>query len=80
MYLSLYYQNIRGMKSKALDIYNTILCNNFDIICLTETWLDDAVLSSELFDDRYCVLRRDRDPSFRTRFNKHHGGVCLLLI
>lgn len=78
MFLSIYYQNVRGMKTKTLDIYNTVLVNNYDIICLTETWLDDTIMSSELFDERYCVIRRDRDVKFRVRYKKSHGGGVLV--
>lgn len=78
MCISIYYQNVRGIKTKTIDIYNTVLCNNYDIICLTETWLDDTVMSSEIFDDRYCVLRRDRDAKFRDRYKKSYGGGILV--
>ncbi|KAG7303291.1 hypothetical protein JYU34_011770 [Plutella xylostella] len=80
MAISIYYQNINGMKSKTTDIHNNILCNNFDLICLCETWLNDSILSSELFDDRYLVIRRDRDAKFHKRFNKSDGGGVLFAL
>lgn len=76
MYLSVYYQNVRGVKTKTLDIHNTILCYNLDIICFTGTWLDETVLSSELFDDRYCVVRTDRDGKFRSRVETTMVEAC----
>ncbi|CAG9136283.1 unnamed protein product [Plutella xylostella] len=36
-------------------------CHDYDLICLSETWLLPSVLDSELFGDRYVVYRRDRD-------------------
>lgn len=82
MALSIYYQNTRSIKSKekTMEVYKSILCNNYSVICLCETWLDDTVLSAELFDDRYTVVRRDRDGNFMRRFNKHHGGGVLIAL
>lgn len=80
MALSIYYQNIRGMKSKTTDISTAILNNEYDIICLCETWLDDSIFSAEFFDSRYTVYRRDRSSSFKLRFGKHHGGGVLIAI
>lgn len=36
--------------------------------------MDDSVLSTESFDDRYNVLRRDRSNEFLSRFSKDYGG------
>ena len=38
---------------------SVVYAGDFDIICITETWLTDAVSSSELLSN-YCVYRRDR--------------------
>ena len=38
------------------------------VICLTETWLDNTVTSSEISIDGYSVVRKDR--------NRNGGGVC----
>lgn len=32
-----------------------------DIIVLSETWLNDGIHTSELFDNRYVVYRGDRN-------------------
>ena len=58
--LTIYYQNVRDLKSKTSDFFLSVTMHNFDIIALTETWLDDSVHNAELFDNRYTVLRRDR--------------------
>jgi hypothetical protein len=59
--LDIYYQNVRGLRTKTGIFYESILAENYDIIALSETWLNDSIHSSELFDDRYVVYRRDRD-------------------
>lgn len=49
---------------------------NYDVVVLTETWLNSNILSSELFDDRYEVYRRDRvTTGFHN--NKDGGGVLI---
>lgn len=56
------YQNVRGLRTKCLQLYNNILINNYDIIILTETWLHAGILDGEICDARYEVYRRDRSP------------------
>lgn len=80
MAISVYYQNVRGLKTKTNDNYNSFLSSNFDIVCMAETWLNGSIISSELFDDRYCVVRRDRCNRFFKRFNKQDGGGILMAI
>lgn len=47
----------------------------FDVLCLTETWLDDSVLNSEILSASYCITRSDR------KFSQTHlckgGGVLI---
>ena len=65
--LKVYYTNIRSVKSKITDIQSLI---DFDIICLTETHLDNSVHSGELLDSNtYNVYRKDR--------NIYGGGVLI---
>lgn len=51
---------------------------NYDIVCVTESWLSDSILSSELFPACYTVLRCDRrfDRVGRSR----GGGVLLAML
>lgn len=44
-------------------------------MCITETWLKDGILSSELFPASYNVYRRDRDPIVS---GKCDGGGVLI--
>lgn len=61
--LSIYYQNVRGLRTKSHELLSNVLHNDYDIICLTESWLNDSFYSSEYFDSRYEVYRCDRDAS-----------------
>lgn len=77
--LHIYYQNVRGLKTKTIDLYHNISTHNYDVIVLTETWLHSGVYDSELFDDRYIVYRRDRQTS-RYRTCKEGGGVLIAIL
>lgn len=59
--LQIYYQNVRGLKSKTRELFLASLTCDPDVICLTETWLDSSVTDTELFCDRFSVFRTDRN-------------------
>ena len=50
-------------------IIESELCN-FDIICLTETWLDDRTPNNNLSLTQYNLYRR-------YRVGDNHGGICM---
>lgn len=69
--INFYYQNVRGLRSKTLDFSNNLLSVEFDIILLTETWLNSSILDSELVNSGFTIFRRDR--------GSHGGGVMILI-
>lgn len=73
--ISVFYQNVRGLRTKASVFYRNVCANFYDIICLTETWLIEGITDSELFDDRYVVWRRDRNYSITSQ--SLGGGVLI---
>ncbi|KAG8246961.1 hypothetical protein J6590_072964 [Homalodisca vitripennis] len=75
--LNIYYQNVRGMRTKTFEFYESILGEDFDLIALTETWLEPGISSSEIFDARYEVFRKDRD---QMATGKGRGGGVLLAV
>lgn len=68
---------MRGLRTKVVYFYNTVSSSNYNIIALTETWLSDDILSSELFSQDFCVFHSDRnlDKSGISR-----GGGILIAI
>ena len=60
--------NIQSVVNK-LDIIESELCN-FDIICLTETWLDQRTINNNLSLNEYNLYRRDR-------VGDRYGGICV---
>lgn len=73
---NIYYQNVRGLRTKCSDLQQSILRNSYDVIILTETWLHDGIFDGELSDDRYDVFRVDRDL---TACGKSTGGGVLIM-
>ena len=75
--LSIYYQNARGINSKLVELFNSLLTCNFELIILTETWLTDSVANSEFCPDNFEIYRSDR------KFNKttltRGGGVLIAM-
>ena len=56
-------------KLSLLAAYNSVL--NYDLICLTETYLDSAIDPNNLLINDYKLLRTDHPD------NVKRGGVCL---
>ena len=65
---SVVHYNVQSISDK-LDIIESEFCN-FDIICLTETWLDQRTSNNTISLNDYNLYRRDR-------FGDNHGGVCV---
>ncbi|XP_039292602.1 uncharacterized protein LOC120353350 [Nilaparvata lugens] len=59
-YLSIYYQNVRGLRTKTHSFLTSLLASDYDVIVITETWLCNGIMDSELFTDSYIIYRRDR--------------------
>lgn len=71
----MYYQNVRGLRSKTASVYNSITACNYDIISFSETNLGSDILDCELFGPEYTVLRSDRDLEISNLASA--GGVLL---
>ena len=73
--LNIYYQNVRGLRTKTNMFHHNLLCDEWDVIGIVESWLIDGIRDCELFDSRYSVFRRDREYSQTGQ--KMGGGVAL---
>lgn len=74
---TVYYQNVRGLKSKTNVIFNTISTCKYDIIAFAETWLDSSISDPEIFNTQYNVCRSDRN--FEKTGLARGGGVLLAI-
>ena len=75
--MTLYYQNARGLRTKTSEFFQNTSCCDYDLIAVTETWLDGSVFNRELFTDRFEVFRKDGDFSL---VNRSRGGGVLLAV
>lgn len=75
MVFEIYYQNVRGLRTKVADVRSSINLCTYDAIVLTETWLTDSIKTEEMFSDAWAVWRRDRD--YAARGQVRGGGVLV---
>lgn len=75
--MSFYYQNVRGLRTKCRLFRENLMKTNYDIIAITESWLNESIYNGELFDDRYHVFRRDRLSSSSVKSDG--GGACIAI-
>ncbi|KAB0799630.1 hypothetical protein PPYR_07510 [Photinus pyralis] len=59
--------NARSLTSNFLQFHDYVQINNFDIIAVTETWLNDEINSNHVSIHNYQFIRKDR--------NTRGGGV-----
>ena len=67
---------MRGIKSKLNELKASICDSDYDVIAVTETWLNSSVYTSE-FCGSYNVFRKDRDG---IATGKSQGGGVFLAI
>lgn len=75
--LSFYYQNVGGLRSRLDIVYASLAAFSYDIIVLTETWLSNNILSTEVFSNSYTVFRKDR---CKEKTGMDRGGGVLVAI
>lgn len=75
--LSIYYQNVRGLRTKIFNFNSNLLLLQYGIFVLTETWLSDEISSAEFFSSNYLVFRCDIN---KNNNNKTRGGGVLIVI
>ena len=67
---SVVHYNVQSILNKV-DIIQSEL-QQFDVISLTETWLDNTISDDEIIFNGFNLFRRDR-------VNDRHGGVCVFV-
>ena len=71
----MFYQNVRGLRSKADEFRLSVMETEYDVFVLTETWLDPSIPTALLFGDEYRIYRCDRDT---TNSSHSRGGGVLI--
>lgn len=77
MSLSFYYQNVRGLRTKTHTVNLNLPGCDYDVICLTETWLNDSFTDAEISNDDYLLFRKDRNYDSSETI---YGGGCLIAV
>lgn len=75
--LKIYYQYMRGIRSKLIELYNGLCGSDYDILVFTETWLSLDIVDSEIVSPNYSNFRRDL--SNVTSEKSRGGGVCVIV-
>lgn len=57
--VDIYYQNVRGVRTKADTLFSNVSLSGLSIVCLTETCLCSGISSSNCFPPNFDVHRRD---------------------
>ena len=72
--LKMAHLNIRSLKNRShsIQVKNLVSEHDFDILTLSETWLNGSVDNSEISIPGYTIKRLDRQ-------NKTGGGVCVFI-
>ena len=67
--------NVRSLKCRDhfIQVKQTVLENKFDILTISESWLDNSVTNLELEIPGYDLYRVDRQ-------DKKGGGVCVYIL
>ncbi|XP_071056476.1 uncharacterized protein [Onthophagus taurus] len=52
--------NVRSLLPKTGDVAELLQSENFDILCVSETWLSPSIDDALVSIDGYCLYRRDR--------------------
>ncbi|GBM80684.1 Transposon Tf2-8 polyprotein [Araneus ventricosus] len=70
-------KNVSGLRTKTVEFYSSVAFVEYDVICVTKTWLCEVIDSRHLFDDRYLVYRKDRGSSSNS--GRRGGGVLVAI-
>ena len=73
--LKICHWNIQSLypKMEEVKLYLISPGKEVDILCFTETWLNDSHENSSLMPKGYNIVRRDRDNGAK------HGGILLFV-
>ena len=71
--LKIFYQNVRGLRTKTHEFYTSTSDISFNIVIITESWLCSSIFNNKLFPHCNTVMRNDR--KFSSVGRSTGGGV-----
>ena len=80
--LNIFYQNVRGLRTKLTAFASAVSCFSvdLDVIILTETWLTEGFLDSELGLHNFNIYRMDRGAETSPHIRGGGGGGVLIAV
>ena len=63
--------NVMSLVPKIDEVREVVQQENYDLVCLVETWLQDHIHDNVVHVPGYNLIRRDRSERI-------HGGVCIM--
>ena len=68
------HMNCRSVVNKTEELEH--ICNTLqpDIVCLTETWLDESVQTQSCSPTGYRMIRKDRSDEYKQKYGRNKGG------
>ena len=66
----MFYTNCNGLRNKLSQLRLDSSCEKYDVICVTETMLNDEILNAEISIANFNIFRSDR-------LRGHGGGSCI---
>lgn len=64
--------NAQSIGNKLLELHYMLYTLSYDVVLVTESWLDASITSGLLDpDDKFYILRNDR--------HRKGGGVCVFV-
>ena len=63
--------NVRSILPKRFDLIAYLCAHQFDVVAITESFLDSSIPDVHIIPSGYTVFRRDR--------NRHGGGIIVLV-
>ena len=71
--------NSRSMVNKREEIEHICTVLQPDILCITESWLDESVQTQSCLPTGYKMIRKDRSDEYKQKYGRNKGGgvaVC----
>ena len=69
---SLFLSNVMSLAPKIDEVSHVVQNANYDLVCITESWLRQHIPDSVIAINGYNIIRRDRKEAT-------HGGVCMYI-
>ena len=77
--LLIIHMNCRSIVNKSEELEHICKSLEPDIICITETWLDESTQTESCTPTGYKMIRKDRSEEYKQKYGRNKGGgvaVC----